>query len=67
MEDEGVVEDLTLNLSKGLAVGTSLFPPWTNLVGIGKAENSEAEIREKFLEHNSRYQGSDAPGRGANR
>lgn len=60
------VEDLTFNLSKGLAVETSQFPPWTNLVGIGKAERSEAEIRAKFLKHYSRYQGSDAPGR-ANR
>lgn len=30
------------------------------MVGIGKGERSEAEIRERFLQHTSEYQGSDA-------
>ena len=42
-------------------------PSWTNqvkldlyLVGIGKGERSEAEVREIFLQHTSKYQGSYA-------
>lgn len=50
------LEDLNLNISKGLAAGTPRFPlgpVWSNLdmVGIGKGERCEIEIRERFLQH----------------
>ena len=57
-----LLADLNLNLPRILEVGLPQAPPWTNLVeldlvGIGKRNRSDLEIKSRFREYTSKYQG----------
>ena len=57
-----LLADLNLNLPRVIEVGPPQAPPWTipvelDLVQIGKRDRSDLEIRSRFREYTSKYQG----------